>query len=213
MMLNYQIKIILKSDTLIGSGEGYGSIIDTDVVFDDSGIPFIPAKRVKGVMLESAQELNNMLNIFGKNIDIDNIFGKKGEQDGLVYFSNFYLENYTNVREWLEYYCKKTKIINKQSIISRMTSLRYSTAIDSKTNLAKEGSLRTERVINSENIFVSETSFPEELEEFFALICQNTRRIGTKRTRGLGEIEAVLLKNGKSVNDIALKKLESEDYK
>lgn len=209
-MLNYQIKIILKSDTLIGSGEGYGSIIDTDVVLDDSGIPYIPAKRVKGIMLESAHELNYMLNLFNKSIEIDNLFGKKGEVDGVVYFSNFYLENYANIKQWLDYYCNKTVIINKQSIISKMTSLRHSTAIDGKTNLAKTGSLRTERVINSENIFISEVSFPEKLEEFFALICQNTRKIGTKRTRGLGEIETVLLKNGESVNDIALQKLESE---
>ena len=69
-MLNYQIKIILKSDTLIGSGEGFGSIIDTDVVFDDLGIPYIPAKRVKGIMLESAEELNEMFHVLNKNIDI-----------------------------------------------------------------------------------------------------------------------------------------------
>ncbi|MHB1645392.1 MAG: RAMP superfamily CRISPR-associated protein [bacterium] len=210
---NYQIAIRLKSDALIGSGEGFGSIIDTDVVFDDLGLPYIPAKRVKGIMLESAQELNEMLNIFNKSVNIDNIFGKKGEKEGLVYFSNFYLENYANIREWLEYYCKKTKIINKQSIIAQMTSLRYSTAIDSKTNLAKEGSLRTERIINSGKIFASDIYFPEKLEENIALICQNTRRIGTKRTRGLGEIEVLLLKNGQSINNIALKKLESEDYK
>ena len=212
-MLNYQIKIILKSDTLIGSGEGFGSIIDTDVVFDDLGIPYIPAKRVKGIMLESAEELNEMFHVLNKNIDIGKIFGEKGTKEGLAHFSNLHLENYANIREWLEYYRKKTKIINKQNIIAHMTSIRYSTSIDNKTNIAKEGSLRTERIINSGKNFVSDIDFPEELEENIALICQNVRRIGTKRTRGLGEIEVLLLKNGQSVNDIALKKLESEDYK
>ena len=44
-----KITIKLLSDALINSGEGFGAIIDSDVVFDDIGLPYIPAKRIKGL--------------------------------------------------------------------------------------------------------------------------------------------------------------------
>ena len=58
---SYKLQISLKSDTLIGSGEGFGSIIDTDVVFDSLGLPFIPGRRLKGCMRESANQVCHML--------------------------------------------------------------------------------------------------------------------------------------------------------
>lgn len=42
---------------LVGSGTGYGPLIDTDIVFDENGIPFIPAKRIKGCLRDSAIEI------------------------------------------------------------------------------------------------------------------------------------------------------------
>lgn len=47
-MAVFTFNLELLSDTLIGSGEGWGATIDTDVVFDDFGLPYIPARRVKG---------------------------------------------------------------------------------------------------------------------------------------------------------------------
>ena len=49
-MMNHKINVKLKSDALIGSGEGFGAIIDTDVVFDEVGIPYIPGRRIKGCL-------------------------------------------------------------------------------------------------------------------------------------------------------------------
>ena len=39
-MKTLTIELKLLSNTLIGSGEGFGAIIDTDVVFDETGIPY-----------------------------------------------------------------------------------------------------------------------------------------------------------------------------
>lgn len=46
-MKSYTIEIQLISDAIIGSGEGFGSLIDTDIVFDGLGVPIIPARRIR----------------------------------------------------------------------------------------------------------------------------------------------------------------------
>ncbi len=211
-MSEYQIKIELKTDLLAGLGEGYGTIIDSDVVLDDVGLPYIPSKRIKGIMRESAEELNDMLGVFHKNINIDEIFGITGKKEGLLHLSNFFLEEYKHTKAWLEYLINKPNIVNKQSITEQLTSLRYSTAIDYTTGVAKDHSLRTERVINKGNIFAADAEFPNDYESELALICQNMRRIGTKRTRGLGKVEVKLIQNGKNLTDAVIKDFEKEAY-
>jgi CRISPR/Cas system CMR subunit Cmr4 (Cas7 group RAMP superfamily) len=75
-----RLELHLESPVLIGSGEGWGSVIDTDVVFDEVGLPFIPARRVKGVLRESTLELLEMFVISGitgySKTDLETSFGK-----------------------------------------------------------------------------------------------------------------------------------------
>jgi len=209
---SYQITIDLKSDVLIGIGEGYGAIVDCDVVLDDVGLPYIPSKRIKGIMRESAEELNEMLKVYKKRIDIDEIFGAKGAKEGMLHLANFYMKEYENSRLWLKYLINNEQyIVNKQNITEQLTALRYSTAIDGEKGFAKKHSLRTERVIaksNNGDVFIAEVECPEAYEIELALICQNIRRIGTKRTRGLGKVDVLLIKNKQNFNGRAIKKLE-----
>ena len=52
-----KIKIELLSDLCTTSGETYNSLVDTDITYDEYGIPYIPAKRMKGCIREAALEL------------------------------------------------------------------------------------------------------------------------------------------------------------
>ena len=45
-----KIRIELLSDLCTYSGETYNSLVDMDVIYDEYGIPYIPAKRIKGCM-------------------------------------------------------------------------------------------------------------------------------------------------------------------
>ena len=54
------ITINLLSDLAVGAGESYQSGVDQDIVYDDFGFPYIPAKRLKGCIRESALELVDM---------------------------------------------------------------------------------------------------------------------------------------------------------
>ena len=47
-----KIQIKLLSDLCTCSGETYNSIVDTDVTYDENGIPYIPAKRIRGCIRE-----------------------------------------------------------------------------------------------------------------------------------------------------------------
>ena len=52
-----QLIIRLLSDLCTCSGDTHNSLVDTDVVYDENGIPYIPAKRIKGCIREVAQEM------------------------------------------------------------------------------------------------------------------------------------------------------------
>ena len=49
-----KIKITLKSDLCAGSGYSYAGIIDSDICYSKNGIPYIPARRIKGCLREAA---------------------------------------------------------------------------------------------------------------------------------------------------------------
>ena len=57
-----KIKIELLSDLCTASGEAHNSLIDSDVTYDEWGIPYIPAKRLKGCIREAALELVELVN-------------------------------------------------------------------------------------------------------------------------------------------------------
>ena len=49
-MSEYIVTISLESNCLLGSGEGWGSVVDADIVFDNIGLPYFPARRLKKVV-------------------------------------------------------------------------------------------------------------------------------------------------------------------
>jgi len=198
------IKISLKSDALIGSGEGFGAIIDTDVVFDRVGIPYIPARRIKGCLRDSAREICVMFESAGIDSFLDlrrdeknekeykivnDVFGRAGrEKPSPVFFSSLTIEDYNANRKWLEYLLSEYReLVSAQRVLSAFTEIRQQTAI--KDGVAKEHSLRTARVIQKGVKFEGEIQVDDDnAVELLSLACLNLRNIGTKRNRGFGEV-------------------------
>lgn len=197
-MKEYKIKIKFLSDTLVGSSEGYGALIDSDVIFDETGLPYIPGKRVKGILRDAAQDLKEMfLNAnINKEINIDNIFGKAGKtnNEDNFFISNLYLEKYEENKKYLE-----SSNLSKDNIMDYFTNIRHQTSIDEVKETTKDNSLRTIRVLNKDLEFFGEVSFPKDYEEIMGFICKATKKMGTKRNRGFGKIEVDILDNNKSV--------------
>lgn len=212
-MKTYQIKIELKSDALIGSGEGFGTIINSDVVFDDLGLPMIPAKRLKGCLRDAANEVCHMLQqakieIFKDSSlsqsekneyeKVANIFGRPGQKESTpIYFSNCTIEEYENKRNALCYFKEKyPTLLTADKILSTFAYLRRQTAIGEESGAAQEHSLRTIRVLKKGLVFYGEISLEQEDQgdvNLLALACFNLRRLGGKRQRGFGEVECKIL--------------------
>lgn len=196
------LKLELMSDTLIGNGEGKGATIDSDIVFDEVGLPYIPARRLKGCLRESAIEVVEMFENKEFDLasmdDIDKLFGKTGQnQPGMLSFSNCYLNEYYSNKKcvvWLEK--KYPSIFSKDIVLKTFTTIRQQTAIDDK-GITKDKSLRTSRVLNKGNIFFGEIVSGKAIEDrlmlFLALTVRNFRYIGSKRNRGFGSIKCTLL--------------------
>ncbi|MBP6739948.1 MAG: hypothetical protein KA146_08145 [Leptospiraceae bacterium] len=201
-MTEFYLKIKLLSDALVGSGESFGANIDSDIYFDDFGLPYIPAKRIKGCLKDTAQELIN--SEFPIKFDITSTFGTRDEEnkEGNVVFSNLFISDYADVSFRLGKIKSSNKtyktLFNKDSILENYTYLRSQTAIDSETLIAQVHSLRTNRVLCKDLCFYGKIKISrkssKEILNTIALAVRNFRYFGTMRNRGLGKIECQLLK-------------------
>ncbi len=214
----YTLKVTLESPCLIGSGEGFGAVIDSDIVFDEFGIPYIPAKRIKGCLRDSAIEACEIFRLAGIKLfdlseeDSENrftivtsLFGKPGdEKPAPAYFSNLTIQDYYSMVQWLKYLMAEyPNIINRESIINQFTEIRQQTSIDEKTGTAKEHSLRTIRVVKKGHTFKGTIDIEDDKEDIFRLLyfaCKNLTHIGTKRNRGFGKVSCRLYKNSTEIN-------------
>lgn len=169
-MDKYSIIIKLISDLCSNSGASQGSLIDTAVVIDRDGKPYIPAKRIKGLLLEAYLDY---LDVSGDDESkADKYFGETESDASSCYVSD---------------------AIVVDSKVGDYTYYRTQTRVDD-SGVAGDGSLRTIEVVKAgvSFKFTIETSMPkEELDKAIKFL----RHMGTNRTRGLGEVQ--LLSEGK----------------
>lgn len=214
-MNKVKMTIKLDSDSLIASGEGMGATIDTDILFDDVGLPYIPSKRIKGCLRDSILEISQMFKMSQIDylLDIDRVFGNNiTEVESLVSFSDFYIPDYKNTYNWLKYYKNEfSDFLSSNLITNFFTDIRQQTRIDIY-GVAKDNSLRTSRVLKKGMSFESEISLfndDEILLNTLTLACINLRHIGTSRTRGFGEVSCEIInKDNNSLNENVKNELE-----
>lgn len=202
------ISIKLLSDLCCYSGEVYNTTVDTDVVYDDYGLPYIPAKRLKGCIREAALELYEM----GLMPHYNAIFGKEGSDASAFTISNARLENYdAKVKELKQF--EKTDFVNQQNVLSLFTYLRTQTAVDTNTGTAIENSLRTLRVLKKGLIFHADVDLENKdyFEEFKNAVSM-VKHMGVSRTRGLGLVELKVENSlSTSVDHVLFKENELKD--
>ena len=155
-----------------GSGSSGGNRTDALVARDNKGLPYIPAKTIKGHIRDIAESLNN------KDF-IDKCFGSSDEREGRCYFSN------ATIKERIE-----------DDLKSYLFTTISSTKIDDN-GLADKKSLREIEVVVPLKLYAF-IEFEEEVDEYKELMKQAFRqikRIGLNRTRGLGRCEIREVKN------------------
>jgi len=199
------IKIELRSDLCPGSGYGYAGIIDSDISYDEVGLPYIPARRLKGCLLEAGRD------IYLKEDVLNKIFGISGsDRSGSLRIDNARIENYQQIKKECQEIINRSDI-NSNEILNIFTSTRAQTRVED--GVAKENSLRFSRVINKYSPLKEKDNIPlifeakislndDELYESFEECVLALRNMGMKRSRGLGSVSCKLIEdNNKEEND------------
>lgn len=188
-MYKSRLKIELLSDLCVADGNGYNSSVDIDVCQDAYGLPYIPAKRLKGCLRECAQELND----WGDTIPVETLFGGEGYRSGVCSIRNAYLDTRDGyLDEILE--GKDYALCHPQNILRNFTYIRNQTSIDYESGAALDKSLRTIRVVKKGLVFNADVEWDDreamEKNKFYLQkCCAVLKHIGLSRTRGFGNVK------------------------
>ena len=207
----YKIKIIAKSSLLLATNKS-DITIDTQVIHDQYGMPYFPAKRFKGLLYESALEMaENRQKKWITIKEIDELFGISDSESN-IRMENFYLPNYEQMCKDWQYLNNQYKgIFTKQSVLELYTDIRFQTAIDKETGTAKSTSLYNMQVIDQGTEFEGAIELVKDTDEnllILILALKNLRFVGAKRNRGYGEIYCKWENNEDRYNEV-LNKLKN----
>lgn len=218
-MDEYTIRIELLSHGIIGRGESWGSLIDTDVIFDEVGLPYFPARRLKGLLKESSCEVVEMfklskIDLFDHEETVKKTFGRPGDSSGgMIIFNNLHMPDYDAILKWLKWYISEfSNIIFPNLVVNHFTDIRQQTSIG-KNGVADPHSLRTSRVLKPGLVFEGPISIKEydpNIIELLALSCVNLRYVGTMRHRGYGEINCTLWMNEHNISEETIEQIRKE---
>jgi hypothetical protein len=150
----------------LGSGVSAGAALDSLVVKDSDGLPYVPGKTIKGLLREMVELLDNE--------KVKEIFGDEGANSANSYFSNATLDEGTRA-----YLSSQPELI--KNLFSKVTS----TQID-ENGLAIDGSLREIEVTIPLTLYGEIQSSEDEL---ILNAMGMIKQIGLNRNRGLGRCE------------------------
>lgn len=185
-----KIKIELLSDLCTASGEAHNSLIDCDVTYDEWGIPYIPAKRLKGCIREAALELVELGLMDAEKYN--DLFGVQGNGSAAFQLSNARIQDFSKIIEDLRSY-KNYEFTNQQNVLQLFTDTRTQTAVNLEKGVAEKNSLRTMRVIQKGLIFEADCTLDHEEDATTLSDCVSlVKHIGVSRTRGLGLVNMQL---------------------
>lgn len=191
-----EIYITLYSDLCPGNGYSYYGTIDSEAEHDDFGLPFIPARRLKGCLRECAQLLSNS-GLWEKSTDTLNYLFGVSADDGTkgIRIENAYISGYEQIKDDLKLLQENKefqKYISPDEVLDIFSNVKAQTKMEN--GVADDNSLRFTRIIhqfspfNEENRleFIAKVEYPEGQEEKLKQICKALRHIGMNRNRGLG---------------------------
>ncbi len=198
---HYQVLIEALSPIHLSSGQA-DVTVDAEVVHDAAGLPFFPAKRLKGLLYESALEVAEMWPTANSTWDktLQELFRHGMETKVQLIVYDFHIPEYEAIRDDL-LYLEKTcgKFFQPEDVLAEFSSLRYQTAID-ENGIAKDSSLHNMRVLDKGICFEGELVLMDadpEHERLLLLALRNLHSAGMKRNRGFGSISCrVTAKDG-----------------
>ena len=188
--MQYTLKIDLRSALICANGNSIGNTVDHDVCLDECGVPYIPARCMKGCMRKAADELTACGVLDAATVDA--LFGVDNRAAHLI-LDNAYLFG--------------NKSIGKQLIQSGYTYAEISrafTGVDVKISLRGEEHTQVNGLwyvrsvhqsIGSQNLFFTARVQCDDplYEHTLQTVCRALRHIGAGTTRGMGVVQCTLI--------------------
>jgi len=177
-ILKYEIKFL--DYWHLGSGLSGGAKLDSLVLKDNDGLPFVSGKTLKGLFREMAEEINcKFVNCcFGGSSNPKDICYDKEQSniEGVCYFSNATINQ--NARAEILYHNLKNNLFVEIA----------STKIG-KNGVAVDNSLREIEVVIPITLYGEIRDIPLEYIEQMKQSTKMVKRMGLNRNRGLGRCE------------------------
>jgi CRISPR/Cas system CMR subunit Cmr4 (Cas7 group RAMP superfamily) len=158
----------------LSSGLSAGAKLDSTVVRDQKGLPFIPGKTIKGLLKEQSQNEEFL----------KYCFGDEGQNIGKCYFSDASIESNT------------AKSILDNSLTRQLFNEIASTKID-ENGIAETGSLREIEVVIPISLYGKIENIPTEYKEEMISCLKKIKRMGLNRNRGLGRCTIEIIEGEK----------------
>lgn len=195
MRIDVEIEVL--SPLQLGYG-GADIIIDSEAAHDKYGLPVFPAKRLKGLLYESALEMSEISG--GKwftNNDVDCLFGHSETEEAGFRIDNFYLPDYSEMcKSWKYLQNTYSGIFTPELVFGTYTDVRFQTSIDKKSGTTKDGSLHNMRVVDSGVKFNGSIYLKDDSKinkDILRKALLNLRYAGGKRNRGCGHIKCSII--------------------
>jgi len=185
------------SPLLASTGQG-AVLVDADAVFHQTGFPYIPARRLKGLLRESLTEVLEIMGRAEEEIakNVRALFGHEGDDhnNGKIAIGN------ANVSQWEDIvkYMSSDNSVTPDDVKSYLATEVQQTALDEGT--AKKHSLRNYRVVlpRKDLTFVSEVAILKDISDdeskWLRNAVSNLRYMGSRRNRGFGHVRCSLAK-------------------
>ncbi len=195
-MIEYTIKVDLLTDTLLGSGQSVPGIIDTDVKYDEYGIPYMEAKTLKGHIGEQMRWLVQIVPEM-KGVHVDELLGSSDQdgdkKSGKLHFSVLKLQKgiETRLKSAID-----EKVFTKNELLESLTTMYVYTGLD-ENGIADDHTLRKARMIVKGLEFeavIHTDELTEEEEKLFVMSVLAMQHIGTYKSKGKGLIATSVYK-------------------
>lgn len=208
-MTDYALTFVLERATTFARGDGIAGMLDREVAYDESGLPFLHGRTLKGLL---AEEADNILHSLESHVPDrsawqaarEALFGRPGSRrdgQGVLHVGPARLPE--NIRLTVQYsLADPDRGLQPADVLNALTGVRRQTAVD-PSGLPRDNALRAMRTVTRRTPFVAEVFSVRDLEPIEEMLLAAAvlafRRGGTGRNRGRGEFTANLLRDGKSI--------------
>jgi CRISPR-associated protein Csx10 len=226
-MTRYKLRIELLTPLGAGSGVGRAGSVDREVPLDRYGIPHLPGKRLKGLWRDALSTLLAALEADPAWAPV--LFGEIG--DGVpapVHVRTATLPQADPLTPWLQWVKSEQERLSSNvgegndeeshltndEVVALFTEIRRQTRIG-RNGAPVEDTLRSVRLIPRGYEFSAEieaSGLDPAAEQLLAASAAAIQSMGTSRSRGVGQVDCSLWKDGENITKPAIEAIEGKDW-